>query len=219
MFLEGRESRDGEPLLSHAPQPPTSLAQTKLLSSELGAGGSPLGGLSWRWNAGDPGLDCFKNQWPHADNWEVVAASPSALLPNRNSLEGRCPEGARGAATLVRARRVNAQVASCPAALLIWPPRGQELPWSLPLLSGDGRRAVCPPHPLLCPGWRTLGQHSSKDPSCVVRRCWGKGLSEPCSAHGLQPPEECDTSRRRAGGGRRHLPAQPPANFLNHILY
>ena len=121
-----------------------------------GSGGSPLAGLSWRWNAGDPGLDCFKKQWPHADNQEVVAVSLGALLPNRNSLDGRCPEGARGATTLVRARRANAQVASCLAALLIWPPRGQELPWSLPLLSGDERRAVCPPHPLLCPVWRTL---------------------------------------------------------------
>ena len=156
--MEGRESRDGEPLLSHAPQPPTSLAQTKLLSSELGAGGSPLGGLSWRWNAGDPGLDCFKKQWPHADNWEVVAASPSALLPNRNSLEGRCPEGARGAATLVRARRANAQVASCPAALLIWPPRGQELPCLFHCSAEMGEELSAhptPPLPRLAHAWPT----------------------------------------------------------------
>lgn len=74
---------------------------------------------------GDPGLDCSKKQWPQTDNREVVAVSPGAfLLPNRSSLEGRCPEGVRGAATLVRARRASAQAASCLAALLIWPPRG-----------------------------------------------------------------------------------------------
>ena len=133
-----------------------------------GSGGSPLAGLSWRWNAGDPGLDCFKKQWPHADNQEVVAVSLGALLPNRNSLEGRCPEGARGATTLVRARRANAQVASCLAALLIWPPRGQELPWSLPLLSGDERRAVCPPHPL--PLLQAVTEHRGEPPANTAPR-------------------------------------------------
>lgn len=129
-----------------------------------------------------PGCFLLSWEWGQPSGWallEVVAVSLGALLPNRNSLEGRCPEGARGAATLVRARRANAQVASCLAALLIWPPQGQELPWSLPLLSGDGRRAVCPPHPLLCPGWRTLvwlyGPTQLQGPKLCCWKMLGRG--------------------------------------------
>lgn len=82
MFLEGRESRDGEPLLSHASQAPSSLPQTRLLSSELGVGaalwlGSPGGGMREAL-----GLTVLKNSGPTLTTrrWWLFLSVPYFLI-------------------------------------------------------------------------------------------------------------------------------------------
>lgn len=99
-FLEGK-NRDGEPLLALSTAPLSLLPKGReLVSSELG-GDSHLGGLSCppRVRAGICAcLSAKSTGLMTTGRWPLFLCT--FFFPNRNLLEGRNPEGARGAATL-----------------------------------------------------------------------------------------------------------------------
>lgn len=210
VFLEGEGEQDGASLLSPCFPGPLFSPQTRLLFLSW-EWGNPLAGLSWRIGMREAlGLTVLKNSG-YADNQEVVAVSLGALLPNRNSLEGalKKPEGSHSGEGK-EGERSGGLLLQPPSE--IWPPRGQELPWSLPLLSGDGRRAVCPPTPplprlsaRLC---GCMGRHSSRT-QVVLLEDAGRGAVGAMLCTWAPAPGECDMSHRHAGGEERHLPAQP----------
>lgn len=109
-----------------SPFPPhrcLSSLKAELASPELGVD-SHLGGLSWQDgdSAGISARPSVKSTGPRtAGRWLL---SPCTFFPKRDLLEGRKPEGARGAATL---RVVRKKLSQLPAqgSLLIWPP-GEE---------------------------------------------------------------------------------------------